>query len=101
MKRLVCATLLGVVLAGPAAADDGGDELRQGAELLKRGTELLLQGLMQELAPALEQLRDRIGDLSMYYPPEILPNGDIIIRRKVPLSPPLGVPGGDDEATDL
>ncbi len=73
-------------LAGPAAAqDDGAGDLSEGLDLLSEGTRLLMEGLMQELAPALEGLREGLDDLSVYHPPEMLPNGDIIIRRKTPL----------------
>ncbi len=49
---------------------------------------MLLEGLMQEIGPALKDLEGKIDDLNAYYPPEVLPNGDIIIRRKVPLAVP-------------
>lgn len=40
-------------------------------------------GLMaEEFGPAIETLRERIEDWSYYEKPEMLPNGDIIIRRK-------------------
>ena len=37
------------------------------------------------------ELEGKIVDMSLYYLPEVLPNGDIIIRRRVPLvvEPPL------------
>ena len=66
-------------------ADD--DQLSEGMTLLQEGTRMLLEGLMQELAPALEDLESKIDNLNAYHPPEVLPNGDIIIRRKVPLAP--------------
>lgn len=84
----------------PAQEDDG-------RSLMERGAEMFLEGLRRELEPALEDLRDMAGeygpsmrsffeemgpafmalldevkDWSRYEPPEILPNGDIIIRRK-------------------
>ena len=59
------------------------------------------QGLADEMGPALRQFADEMGpkltelfaeveDWSVYQPPEVLPNGDIIIRRKPehPLTPP-------------
>ena len=54
-------------------------------DLLSQGSRLLLRGLIGELEPALRELEGALNDLNAYYPPEILPNGDIIIRRKVPL----------------
>jgi len=74
---------------------------------MERGAELFFEGLKQEMAPALNDLRglaeefgpsmqgffeemgpafagilDEVKDWSMYHPPEILPNGDILMRRK-------------------
>ena len=72
--------------------------MEEGAKLLFRGlmTEMGpamkdLQGLAKEMAPALAELKEMIGDFSDYHAPEVLPNGDIIIRRKTPLKvePPL------------
>lgn len=37
-----------------------------------------------EMGPALRDLMDEIEDWSAYHPPEILPNGDIILRKKTP-----------------
>lgn len=34
--------------------------------------------------PLLDDLADQIKDLSLYHAPEILPNGDIIIRKRKP-----------------
>lgn len=86
---------------GAQRADTGAEEkLREGAELLGEGLQLLLNGMKDDVVPLLEDLRKELGDemgplveglrgkldeLNAYYPPEVLPNGDIIIRRKVPL----------------
>jgi hypothetical protein len=94
MLRHLPAIALCFLTALPAAAEDGQDRLRDGFGLLQEGTRLMLRGLMQELEPALRDMQDRIGDLSAYHPPEILPNGDIIIRRKVPLDVDAE-PGGE------
>ncbi len=59
--------------------------MSEGLDLLSEGTRLLLEGLVDELGPALEGLREGLSDLNAYHPPEMLPNGDIIIRRKTPL----------------
>lgn len=65
--------------------------MREGMDLLSEGTKLLLRGLMGEIEPALRDLEGALDDLTAYHAPEVLPNGDIIIRRKVPLDvePPL------------
>lgn len=66
--------------------------MEEGAKLLFRGlmAEMEpaledLQGLADEMAPAFAELMGMIGDFSNYRAPEVLPNGDIIIRRKLPL----------------
>ena len=75
--------------------------------MMERGLRLFMEGLMEEMEPALRDLEDLtreagplleqlerdlstalegLGEnLNAYHPPEILPNGDIIIRRKDPL----------------
>ena len=100
MKR---AALILCLMASPAVADGASG---QGRDLMERGTGLLLRGLFdriephlraltQEMEPALRQWQGLIGTLSQYHAPEILPNGDIILRRKVPLVPLL--PEGETE----
>ncbi|WP_299982327.1 hypothetical protein [uncultured Ruegeria sp.] len=41
-----------------------------------------LQSFMQEMGPALAELAAQVQDWSAYEVPEMLPNGDIIIRKK-------------------
>ena len=89
MKRLA---LLLMLLAVPANAQN--QTMDEGAEAMSRGMQLLLEGLMQELGPALETLRNRLGELDAYHPPEVLENGDILIRRKRPDE--VGPPGDDE-----
>ena len=82
---------------------------------MERGAQMFWEGLKQEMAPALDDMRalaedfgpsfrsfleemgpalgdvmDEIKDWSAYHPPEILENGDIIIRRKTEEDPPEG-----------
>lgn len=88
MRLTVAVLVLSCALTGPAVADnDAREGVRDGFGLIQEGTRLMLRGLMEEIDPMLRDLQDRIGDLSAYHPPEILPNGDILIRRKVPLEP--------------
>ncbi|WP_146590849.1 hypothetical protein [Puniceibacterium confluentis] len=100
------AALLVVVLATPLTAQESDSE---GFDLMKEGARLLFRGLIEEMGPALEDLQDlaedlrprikdfaqemgpalrdlmaEVDDWSLYYPPEMLPNGDIIMRRKTP-----------------
>ena len=89
---------LALVLALPAAAQDG-DGVGEGFDLLSEGTRMLLEGLMNEIEPRFRELREAIEDLDAYHAPEILPNGDIIIRRKEPLEPPL--PADPEDGVDI
>ncbi|MDK3074946.1 hypothetical protein QO034_17795 [Sedimentitalea sp. JM2-8] len=97
---LALAAALSASSASAQAADDG-------SGLMEKGLELFLDGLRQEMSPALENMRklaeeygpaiasfleqmgpafgemlEDVKDWSAYEPPEILPNGDIILRRK-------------------
>ena len=90
-----------------AAQDADSTETQDGMSLMEQGAKLLLRGLLDEMEPAIEDLKGmgeemsdkmaewgtqmgpaladlmtRIDDMRNYDAPEILPNGDIIIRRK-------------------
>ena len=72
---------LALLLSAPAAtAEEGGP--REGLGLIEEGTRQLLRDLLSEVEPGLRDLRERFGDLSAYHAPEVLPNGDILIRRR-------------------
>ena len=81
--------LIAAMLAGAAvpvsAQEPGGLEL---PPLLQRGLGMMLR----RMAPELEPLGDLLSEMPLYAPPEILPNGDIIIRRRprLPEPPPPG-----------
>lgn len=101
---LVLAPVLGLGgLPAVATAEDSGSELmRKGFELfldglqeeMAPGMEALvdlwaeagpsLQGFLEEMGPALAEMMAQVQDWTAYHPPEILPNGDIILRRKTP-----------------
>jgi hypothetical protein len=106
--------------APPAPAPEDADE---GFSLMEEGAKLVLRGLMNEMAPAidemeraltdigpaLEGLGEEIGpklrqlvalidDFKNYDTPVMLPNGDILIRRNAPLVPkPEFAPGPNGE----
>lgn len=107
MKRIALAAAVSLFVAAPALAQDEDGEVREGFNLMEEGSRLILRGLMEELGPALDEMeglsgemRDsvealvsemgpairqliRLVDEARYYePPEVLSNGDIIIRRK-------------------
>ncbi|WP_371933258.1 hypothetical protein [Ruegeria discodermiae] len=102
LMRMMLAIALTAGLAVPVSAQED-----QGRSLMDLGAELFLDGLRQEMEPTLQGLlglADELGpsmlsffeemgpafadmaqevkDWSVYEMPEILPNGDIIIRRK-------------------
>ena len=86
MRKFVTAIFLGIASSGSVVAQSDDGQLREGVDLLQQGTRLLLEGLIKELGPALQDLENMVVDLNKYNTPEILPNGDIIIRRKQPLN---------------
>lgn len=66
---------------------------------LMEGMEPALQDFVQQMGPALAELMEEIEDFSAYHPPEVLPNGDIILRKKQ--ADPLPEPPEDESAVDL
>ncbi|MGR3322448.1 MAG: hypothetical protein ACU0DK_11000 [Pseudooceanicola sp.] len=107
MKRLVL--IFALALAPVAGMSQTGEEEEEGRTLMERGAELFFRGLMSEMEPALKEFSDLfeeaepalrsfwremgpafaeiirdIKDFSAYHPPEVMPNGDIIIRKKRP-----------------
>ena len=105
MKQIALTTALAVALALPAQADSSKAE--EGFALMEKGARLLFEGLLQEMQPALHDMEglsqqlepalrcfvenmspalggllEQVEDFSKYHPPEVLPNGDIILRRK-------------------
>ena len=102
MKTALIIPVTAALLAFPAMAEETDDP-----SLMERGFEMFLEGLLQEMEPALDDLQglademepalrqfseamgpmmrdlfDKIDDVNLYELPEVLPNGDIIIRRK-------------------
>ena len=84
MKQIATFAAVASFAALPVMAEEKG-EMSEGFDLLSEGTKLLLRGLMSEMEPAFRELEDALDNLHAYHPPEILPNGDIIIRRRTPV----------------
>ncbi|WP_233488584.1 hypothetical protein [Rhodovulum sp. 12E13] len=109
MKSLLAPPLLALALgAAPLSAQqegapDGEERgVEEGLDLLERGAEAFLRGLMDEIGPELRRLEpelrglaegmgpmiarlvELVDQIDAYHPPERLPNGDIILRRKTP-----------------
>jgi len=109
MKQLAPIVLMACLATSPVVAQDAdtNSDLDEGLSLIERGARLFFRGLMEEVDPAVEELKDfaetmqpnleklveRLGpvldgigelmdDATSYEAPERLPNGDIIIRRK-------------------
>jgi len=108
MKQFIAITALIITTGLPLAAQEvENSETEDGLSLMEQGAKLLLRGLLEEMEPAIEDLKGmgeemsdkmaewgaqmgpaladlmtRIDDMRNYDAPEILPNGDIIIRRK-------------------
>ena len=100
---------IALLLAGSVSAQvtNANEDATRGVDLIEEGARLFFKGLQQELEPALDELQiildaagpkmqafvetfgpnlkdllNEVEDWSVYDAPEILPNGDIIIRRK-------------------
>jgi len=86
------APLLAALCLAAAAqqGDDDRGQIEEGMDHLSEGSRLILEAIIGELMPMMEELRGMIDDMTAYEKPEVLPNGDIIIRRKrtAPLPPP-------------
>ncbi|AVO39589.1 hypothetical protein [Pukyongiella litopenaei] len=110
-QRLATAIAVTLALSVPAVAQDQSQD-DGGGGLMGEGLNMLLEGLRKEVSPKLDALRslvddygpamesflqemgpafasmlEEVKDWSRYHPPEILDNGDIIIRRKADAPP--------------
>lgn len=121
MKRVIPIAALSLTLAAAQPALSQEESEDEGMSLMERGAQMFMEGIMREMEPAMRDLEGlaqdmepavrnfvqemgpafadllgQIDDLSKYHAPEILPNGDIIIRRKDPLEEEVD-PDGDGE----
>jgi hypothetical protein len=89
--RLFAIAALVISLAAVPAQGDSSDD---GDQNLRERIDEAFRELMDQMRPALDefletlQTLEEIDSLEHYQRPEILPNGDIIIRRR-PDAPPL------------
>lgn len=119
MKQLAFVALLLIPTAALAEEEDAPSLMEQGMELffegLRQEMEPAIEGLesfaqgigpamaemMEQMGPAFAELMERVDDLSNYESPEMMPNGDIIIRRK-PDAPEFTLPEiGEGGAVEL
>ncbi len=118
MKQLIAAAAIALLPLSATAQDsdeDGFSLMEEGARMFLRGMmdeaepalrelrrlvedmEPAMRQFVQEMGPALNDLAEKIDDFSNYHPPEMLPNGDIILRRKVPMPAAPEAPGENGE----
>jgi hypothetical protein len=99
MKRMILipAVML-TLISAPAHAEDS--TIGRFLNLLNQfstDSEDIMQQFLNEMGPALTELQETITDWSQYSAPEVLPNGDIIIRRKPNTSDDTPLPKGTKE----
>ena len=124
MKQVYALSMALAFCLSPVSAQDDTGDVTEGFDLMEEGAKLLMRGLMSEVAPAIEDLRTtledmgpelgefittmgpaltelltQVDDFSHYAPPEFLPNGDIILRRKP--DAPLWVPENETGEIEL
>lgn len=91
-RRIVLPFVLALSLPLAAAAQG------QAPPTVHDRIEALIDRLLGQIEPGVDALAEMLGELSGWYPPEILPNGDILIRRRpqpdAPREPPLDAPDG-------
>ena len=130
MKHALALSLL--LAAAPLAAQEVAPEMEDdrstGSTLIEEGARLFLRGLIEEMEPGLDELArgfdeiapilgtflyemgpalteilESVDSLANYGPPELLPNGDILIQRR-PDAPPWEPPSeevGEGGEVDL
>jgi hypothetical protein len=107
MKHILIPAFALSLLTSPLVAETPDPAPSEGIDLMEEGAKLLLRGLLSEVEPAMDDLQalaeefgpqmqmfvgeigpafaeiiEKIDDFSQYQAPELLPNGDIIIRRR-------------------
>ncbi|WP_336097008.1 hypothetical protein [Roseovarius sp. CH_XMU1461] len=110
MRSLALVTIAYLAVSPVSAQETEGEPApEEGLSLIEEGARMFLEGLAEDMAPAmkdlaelaeswqpqmrefvtqmgpaLSELLDKVDDISRYHAPEMLPNGDIIMRRKAP-----------------
>lgn len=102
MTGFLAAFAVAASLAVPpvqAGSDGAGDKP------LSEELDQIFQGMIDQMKPALDEFLDAlevlesIDSIKHYERPEVLPNGDIIIRRRGD-APPLPEPDGDEPESE-
>ncbi len=115
MKAIATTMAVLMLAVVPAAGQTGDETAEEGFSLLEEGARIIMRSMLDEVEPALKDLQfelgqvlgemepvlrdlaNMIGDIRNYHAPEMLPNGDIIIRRKSPAELALPEPGEEIE----
>lgn len=106
-RFLAIFTLMAGLAITPAYGGSAGPEAGTEDRPLSERLDELFRDLMEQMKPALDELLETlevlegIDSIEHYQRPEILPNGDIIIRRREdapPLPRPLPHDDGEDPA---
>ena len=101
MKKIIALVFVISAAVSPLAAQKTEEPpVSEGFSLIEEGTKLIIRRLMSEMEPALDEMREamaqwgseagtkmakllsQIDNMKNYEVPVILPNGDIIIRRR-------------------
>lgn len=98
MRRVMLSFLLAVSLALPVQAQDSPSPPAEDAPALPLFDffERMLRGFITEIEPQMREFErgfealepelqgflERLRGMAQYHPPEVLPNGDILIRRR-------------------
>jgi len=94
MARIVF-IILTLAFAAPASAQGSQPPAAPPLEDMARAMREALEAFSEQIAPWAEQLGRLLDDPGAYQAPELLPNGDIIIRRKPDAPPRDPAPGLD------
>lgn len=108
---LVIAAVAAALAAAPAQAQETTAEGEAGSwwtwpemptqQELSEQSQEAMQSMIESMRPMLAEVEKAYADLPGYAPPEVLPNGDILIRRIPPASEAVDAPtDGDAQADD-
>jgi hypothetical protein len=102
MKPMILALALALSPGMLAAEEPPSSDIDEGVSLMERGARLLFEGLISEMEPRLKDMAEgmeefagkagpmladlaaMIDEIGNYHAPVMMPNGDILIRRKTP-----------------
>lgn len=103
MKQLIAVLILSTVPLAGMAQDAPKDDapLTEEFDKLADGMRKLLESFSDDVAPMMEGLAEQLKGLDAYHAPEVLPNGDIIIRRKTPKERENSDKGTGDNVIDI